>query len=143
MHIGKYDIHFHPMTVHFTNALYPISLLFLTLYLITKEESYRITYGYIILLAALSTPVSFMTGYIEWKQKYKGARVRVFQRKLQLGFALTAVGASCALWYWTDGGALTRGGIGTALFAALNFTVLPLAVYLGYLGGRLVYWRPH
>jgi uncharacterized membrane protein len=143
MRIGKYVIHLHPMSVHFTNALYPVSLLFLALYLATKEESYRTTYGYIIALAALSTPVSFATGYAEWRKKYHAARVRVFSRKIRFGILLMAVGATCALWYWIDHGVLSRGGIASLVFTALNFAVLPLAVTLGYLGGNLVHWRPH
>jgi len=143
LRIGKYTIHLHPMSVHFTNALYPVSLLFLALYLLTKEDSSRTTYGYIITLAALSTPVSFATGYIQWRQKYKAAKVRVFIRKIRLGIALMAVGPSCTLWYWADPGFLTRGGMEVFLFSLLNLTVLPLAVTLGYLGGNLVRWRPH
>ena len=44
MKLAKIYLQFHPIAVHFTNALFPVSLFFLCLYLIFRVESFRYTY---------------------------------------------------------------------------------------------------
>ena len=143
MRIGKYDLHLHSISVHFTNALYPVAILFLVLYHFYRQDSFRYTYFYLMILATLSTPISYLTGVIEWKKKYKGAKVRLFIRKYQWGFILFVVGALCTLWYGFYPEVLEDAGVLHILFLLLNFSVLPLIVYLGYLGSKLVFGGSH
>lgn len=143
MRIGKYDLHLHSISVHFTNALYPVAILFLVLYQFYRQDSFRYTYFYLMILATLSAPISYLTGVIEWKKKYKGAKVRLFIRKYQWGFILFVVGVLCTLWYGFYPGVLEDAGVLQILFLFLNFSVLPLTVYLGYLGSKLVFGGSH
>src|SRR4030066_648014 len=102
MKIGKYTIRLHSISAHFTNALYPVAIFFLFLYHITAQDSFRNAYFYLMILATLSSPISYLTGIIEWKQKYKGAKVRVFMRKYRYGLVLLSLGALCTLWYYLN-----------------------------------------
>jgi uncharacterized membrane protein len=143
MRIWKYDLHLHSISVHFTNALYPVAILFLVLYQFYRQDSFRYTYFYLMILATLSAPISYLTGVFEWKKKYKGAKVRLFIRKYQWGFILFVVGVFCTLWYGFYPGVLEDAGVLQILFLFLNFSVLPLTVYLGYLGSKLVFGGSH
>ena len=44
MKIGKYNLHLHSISVHFTNGLYPVAVFFLVLYEIFQQDSFRLTY---------------------------------------------------------------------------------------------------
>ena len=141
--IGRYNVHAHSICVHFTNALYPVALFFLILSYFYQRDAMRFAYFHLMLLAAFSVPISYITGFIEWKQKYKGARVRIFTRKLRLGMVLLALGVTCTFWYGFDPDVLNKGGGLRTVFLFLNFAILPNVIYLGYLGGKLVFGSAH
>src|SRR4030067_1933860 len=138
MKIGKYTIRLHSISAHFTNTLYPVAIFFLFLYHFTAQDSFRNTYFYLMILATLSSPITYLTGIIEWKQKYKGAKVRVFMRKYRYGLVLLSLGRLCTLWYYLNPEILMDKNVFYILFLIFNFSTLPFAVYLGYLGGTLV-----
>ena len=141
--ISKSHIHPHSISVHFTNGLYPVALLFLILYMIFQHESFRSTYFYVLLLASISTPISFLTGIIEWKKKYKGVRVRIFVRKYTCGTALMGAGIASTVWYSLSPDIIIKSGVLHIVFLLLNFSILPLVAYLGYLGGKLIFGGTH
>jgi uncharacterized membrane protein len=143
MKIGKFDLHLHSMSVHFTNALYPAAVFFLILFQFSAHDPFRHTYFYLMLLGTFAVPVSYLTGIIEWKQKYRGAGVRIFRVKYRLGPVLFGLGALCTFWYGVSPGIAIKGGAQHVLFLLLNLSIIPLNVYLGYLGGRLVFGGGH
>jgi hypothetical protein len=96
-----------------------------------------------MILATLSSPITYLTGIIEWKQKYKGAKVRVFMMKYRYGLCLLGLGILCTFWYFLNPKILTDKGELYILFVILNFSIIPLAIYLGYLGGKLAYGVTH
>ncbi|OGP52959.1 MAG: hypothetical protein A2Y65_05285 [Deltaproteobacteria bacterium RBG_13_52_11] len=139
MKIGKIDFHLHPIAVHFTNALFPVALFFLVLYLLSHQDSFRQSYFYILALAALSAPVSYLAGVVDWKQRYKGAKTSTFVKKIRYGVVLIIVGGICIAWYYFYPRILDGHGVATIVFLALNLSTLPLTVALGHLGGKLVF----
>ncbi len=143
MKIGKYDLHLHSMSAHFTAALYPVAIFFLILSYFYEKDSALFAYFYLMVLATVSAPVSYLTGIIEWKQKYKGAKVRIFDRKYRYGLVLCALGAICTLWYGYYPEIIEDNGGSRILFLSLNIATLPLVVYLGFLGGKLVFGSAH
>ncbi len=143
MKIGTFSIHAHAISVHFTNALYPVAVLFLLLFKVFQEDSLRSTYFHIMLLASLSAPISFVTGVVEWKQKYKGVRVKIFSNKYIYGIILVAVGSTCTIWNFLSPEIVTSKGSLHIIHLSLNVTILPLAAYLGHLGGKLVFGGGH
>jgi len=143
MKIGKYNIHLHSMSTHFTNALYPVAVFFLVLFKIYDHDPFRSTYSYLLLLALASSPVTFATGIIEWQQKYKGAKVRIFIRKRAGGIVLMCAGSGIAGWNYFSPDIVTGSGTGFFIFMLLNVSIIPLVGYLGYLGGKLVFGGSH
>lgn len=143
MRFGKTDLHLHAISVHFTNALYPVAAFFLILYLATCKDSFRSTYSYLMILATISVPLSYLTGVLEWRHTYKGAKVRIFLRKIRYGFLVFVVGGFCTLWYWLSPDILERKGIPSIIFIFLNFSLLFPLIYVGHLGGKLTFRGPH
>jgi uncharacterized membrane protein len=143
MKIGKHNLHFHSMSVHFTLALYPVAVFFLILSNYYQKDFCLFTYFHLMILAASSAPVAFATGVIEWKQKYKGVEVRIFSRKYRYGLILLGLGTACTLWYGVYPETVRDSGIGHMLFLLLNFAIVPIDVYLGFLGGRLIFGGAH
>ena len=139
MKIGKIDTLLHPIAVHFTNALFPVAFLFLVLSLLFQEDCWRQTYFSIMVLATISSPIAYLTGIIDWKQRYKGAKTSLFAKKIRSGIGLMAVGILCTVWYALYPGILDGTGVARVIFLALNLSTIPLAVVLGHLGGKLVF----
>ncbi len=137
--IKEKDLHFHTMLIHFTNALYPVGILFMSLLLIFGSASFNQTYFYIMILATLSTPVSYVTGIIEWKRRYQGAMKPIFVSKIRYGPVVFIIGGCCTLWRYLSPAVLESGGVASVAFILLNLSILPVLVYLGHLGGVILY----
>lgn len=137
--IGERDLHLHAISIHFTSALYPVAILCLFLFLIFGNASFLHTYSIIMLLATLSAPLSYLTGVLEWRQKYEGVKIPIFTTKIRYGIVLFALGAAATLWYFASPGVLAGGGALSAAFILLNVSILPVVIYLAYIGGVILY----
>ena len=143
MKIGAYNLHLHSMSVHFTNALYPVALFFLILSNYYQPEFSRFAYFHVMILATVSVPVSYLTGLTEWKKKYRGFTTAIFLRKIKYGLVVFGLGLLCTIWYGASPGIVESAGIGRTAFYACNVAIVPIIFYLGYLGGRLVFGGAH
>ena len=126
MKIGKRNIHFHSMSVHFTNSLYIVGFWFLILFKILHKESFQTTYYHLLILASFSAPVSYITGYIEWKQKYHGAQVKLFIHKVRYGIVLLVLGSFCAFWLFLNPAIISSSSFSHYVFIVLNLIIVSL-----------------
>jgi uncharacterized membrane protein len=140
--ISVLDVPFHAILVHFPTALYPIAIIFLFLALIFGKESFSNSYFYLMIIATLFTPLCHYTGMLEWRKKFRGTRTHIFINKIRFGIILNVVGGLCTTWYWFYPGILDHIGVFNIAFIILNISIIPIVVYLGHLGGRLVYGLP-
>lgn len=139
MKIGKLYVHSHQISAHFTTALFPVAIFFLILYFFSHCDSFCTTYFNLMILATFSTPISYLTGIIDWKLKFRGARTSIFIKKIWYGWVLTAIGLLCITWYWLYPTVFSSPGVASTVFLILNVSIIPVVVYLGYLGGRLAF----
>jgi len=133
------DYHIHSMFIHFTNALYPVAILFMVLFLLSGKVSFFDTYYYLMILATFSVPISYLTGIIEWRKRYQGVLIPIFYAKIKYGLLLFAIGGCSTLWLYLSPTVLERGWFLGMVFVFLNIAILPLLVYLGHLGGIIVH----
>jgi uncharacterized membrane protein len=131
------------MSVHFTLALYPVAVFFLILSNVYQKDFCLFTYFHLMILGTISAPIAFATGVIEWQQKYKGVEVRIFSRKYRYGLLLLVLGIACTLWSGFSPETTRDSGTGHILFLLLNIAIVPVDVYLGFLGGRLIFGGAH
>lgn len=137
--IRKKDIHIHSIFIHFTNSLYPVAILFMFLFLLLGNAAFRHTYFYIMLLATFSVPVSYLTGILEWRKRFKGIMIPIFAAKIKYGPVVFIIGGLATLWYYVSPDILERGDILTVIYVLLNLSILLPLIYLGHLGSVIVY----
>jgi len=137
--IKNRDLHFHSILIHFTNGLYPIAIFFMLLFLVTGRDSFKETYFYIITLATLSVPFSYLTGILQWRKKFQAMMIQIFYSKLRYGMLVFLLGASATVWNFFSPEILAKGSILTVLFVLINLAIIPPLIYLGHLGGIIVY----
>lgn len=80
-----------------------------------------------------------LTGWFTWKNRYKGAKVPLFKRKITIAFIMVAYSIALVIWRLVFYNITTDLLNGTAHWFYLVATgVLPLgAVAEGYYGGKL------
>lgn len=133
-------LYFHPIFVHFPQALFPVAFASFVLYLATGESLFeRGTY----LMAAfglVATPVTMITGYIDWKIRYKGYMTPVFKIKIVTGFVLVGLSLAAVLLRTLvpEIAALPLSGPGW-LLAGLLAGCVGACVVEGHYGGKLVF----
>jgi hypothetical protein len=92
-----------------------------------------------MVVATHSLPLSYFAGFFEWKRSHQGAMVPIFIAKLRYGVALFILGAGATIWRALMPGVLEGLNIVSVLFILLNLVILIPLVYLGHLGGIIVY----
>jgi uncharacterized membrane protein len=143
MKIGSFTVHPHSASAHFTVALFPAAVFFLCLSYVYRPDDCRFAYFHLMILADLSVLPSFATGYLEWKRTYRGYRTRIFSRKILCGLAAGLLGFVCTGWYGAFPEIATNVGALRVLFLAFNVAIIPIVLYAGYLGGKLVFGTAH
>lgn len=133
------DIHIHSIFIHFTNSLYPVAILFMFLFLLLGNASFHQTYFYIMVLATFSVPFSYLTGILEWRKRFKGVMIPIFAAKIRYGLVIFIIGGCSTLWHYISPGILERGDILSVVYILLNVSILLPLIYLGHLGGIIVY----
>ncbi len=132
--------YFHPKFVHFPLALFPVAVASFVVYLATGTGQFE-TGAYIAgAFGALATPFTTVTGFLDWKFRYKAYMTSVFRIKIVGAFVLIALSVPAVLLrsLVPGVGALPLAGAGYA-YAGLLAACAATCVILGYYGGKLVF----
>ncbi len=132
-------IHPHPIAVHFSNGLIPVSIFFLLLFFVTRDPQIEITAFYILIAGTVGSCLALGTGLFDWKKHYRGAWVPVFRKKLTAGLLSIFGGTAACLIRYFHPDLLSSISALSVLYLVLNFFVLACVSVAGYLGGRLVF----
>lgn len=127
----------HAISAHFSNGLIPVAVLYLLLTLPTGDAYFEHTVIDLLVIVFLAVPVSFFSGIIDWKKKYKGVMTPVFSKKIRLGIllmVLTTIAVSIRL---LDQGVMAENGILHWVYIIILVAMLPVVVLLGHYGGKL------
>ena len=65
--------HVHPVSVHIPNGVLPVSVIFIILAVFSGSESLQTAALYNMAFVVLTIPLVLFSGYIEWRNRYKGA----------------------------------------------------------------------
>jgi len=134
------NIYFHPIFVHFPQALFPVGFAVFLIYLATGARDFEVASFLMVAFGALASPVTTITGFMDWKIRYKGYMTSVFKIKIIGAFVLIGLSISAVLLrYLLPGVAqLPLSGPGWAYTALLGACV-GTCVVLGHYGGKLVF----
>jgi len=130
----------HPMFVHFPQALFPAAFASFLLYLATGFPEFEIGAFVTAGFGAFASPVTALTGFIDWKVRYKGYMTSVFRIKIIGAFVLIALSIPAVLLRLLapEVALLPLSGTGW-LYAALLAACTATCVVLGHYGGKLVF----
>ena len=132
-----FDLHPHPVAVHFPVALGVVTGVFLILYLVTGNTAFE-TSGYYVLWAALvMTPLAMLSGAVSWWFNYGRSFSARFKAKIGLSIVLLIVEAIALALRTANPTALTnRESVGW-IYALAVIGVVPLVAMLGWIGARI------
>lgn len=133
-------LYFHPIFVHFPQALFPVALASFVLYLATGARDFEVGAFLSAGFGAVGAPVTTATGFLDWKIRYQGYMTSVFRIKIVgafvlIGLSVPAVVLRCLV---PDVAALPLSGAGIA-YAGLLAACAGTCVVLGHYGGKLVF----
>jgi len=131
--------HPHPITVHFPIALCVAAAVFTFLGLVFQLPSLEKAALYNIILAALATPASIVTGVLSWYYNYSGIWTHIYRVKTLLSILLVIFLAAALLVYFLflRGPALV--GPWYWVYNCLVLVQAPTVIGLGYFGGKITF----
>ncbi len=134
------NIYFHPIFVHFPQALFPVGFAVFLIYLATGARDFEVASFLMVAFGTVAAPVTTITGFIDWKIRYKGYMTSVFKIKIIGAFVLIGLSISAVLlrYLLPDVAQLPLSGLGWA-YAALQGACVGTCVVLGHYGGKLVF----
>jgi uncharacterized membrane protein len=130
---------FHAVASHFVNGLVPVAVIFMLLTLVTADPYFEHTVIHLMCIAAMTIPVSFVSGIRDWRLKFHGGRAPIFYRKIALSIILALLCAAVISIRLAWPNPLAEGGGIAVLYGGCIFMALPVVVLLGHYGGRLAY----
>jgi len=133
-------LYFHPIFVHFPQALFPVAFAAFLLYVATGVRDFEVGAFLMAVAGAAAAPVTTLTGLLDWKIRYKGYMTSVFRIKIVGAFVLIALSIPAVLLRCLAPGvaALPLSGWGFA-YAGLLAACVGTCVVLGHFGGKLVF----
>lgn len=132
--------YYHPMFVHFPQALFPVAFASFVLYLATGNRDFEVGAFVAAAFGAAISPMTTLTGFVDWKIRYKGYMTPVFRIKIIGAFVLLALSipAVALRALVPDVAALPLSGAGWA-YGGLLAACVVTCVVLGHYGGKLVF----
>jgi len=130
--------HPHPVSVHFPIALSLAGALFVVLGVVLTSDTLAAAGFYNLVLGAVMSPPAIGAGLLSWWYNYGGAWTPIFRRKIVLSILyLVVAGAAIAVRLLLAGeaGPVPWDWVYVALAAALP----PVAIALGFLGGKITF----
>ncbi len=136
-----YKEHWHAILVHFPISLFGVAFLFQILHLFPHNLTgcFEITTNITLIAGTLAMIPTTLSGWLEWKGRYKGARVLIFQRKITIAFAMIGFSIMLTIWrtaflpIFED----VPFGLWHWLYLAGNTLLILAATAEGYYGGKL------
>lgn len=128
--------HLHPILVNFTAALVPASVGSDLLGKTMQRVSFTYAAWWMLLYAAILTPLTATAGWF-WKQQIEaGLPVETIYLHQRLGISLAAVFIALAIWRGVMHLQDKKPGL---LYFLLAFVVTAVLIYEGNLGGSMVF----
>ena len=131
--------HPHPIAVHFSNGLIPVSVFFLLLFLATRFQDAETVAFYTLVTGTLGSGLAILTGFYDWRKHYRSRWSPVFKKKLAAGILAVIVGAAACVFRFFTPELLDSITAASVIYVVMNFVVLGCVTFAGYLGGKLVF----
>ncbi|MEN8189316.1 MAG: rubredoxin-like domain-containing protein [Thermodesulfobacteriota bacterium] len=131
--------HLHPISVHTPNGIVPMAVIFLVAAVLVGSLSLANAAYYSLLFVLLAMPPVLITGYITWKNKYKGAKTPLFMMKISASCVATVTLLILVGWKTVQPDVLSNGSSGRWTYLLLALILLTSVGVAGHFGGKLVF----
>jgi uncharacterized membrane protein len=130
----------HPIFVHFPQALFPVAFVSFILGMLTGNRIFESGALTAVFFGLLSSPVCIISGFIDWKLRYRGVMTRVFRIKIWSSLVQLLL-AAAALWVRLLHPEIAGMGLSAQviLYVSLLGASTVTCVVLGYYGGKLIF----
>lgn len=129
--------HLHPISVHTPNGVLPLALVFLVIALVFSVATFEQAAFYNLVFVLLTMPVVLITGYLEWKNRYKKVMTKIFATKIAASVVVSASLIAMIAWRLVDPQVLTSPG--RWIYLLLGAAMVGAAGLAGHMGGKLVF----
>ncbi len=131
--------HLHPITVHFPNGILPAVIVFLGLGFYFNIMVMETIAYYNLIFVLISLPLVILTGYFEWKKRYKGIKTAVFIIKITCAFVVFCSVNVLVFWRLFDPTVFAQGSPYRLIYLGVAAVMIGAAGISGHLGGKLVF----
>jgi len=131
--------HLHPIMVHTSNGVVPMALIFMLITVWLNLPLVEIAAFYSLIFVLISMPPALCTGYLMWRQRYRGALTPIF--KIKIGAAIVAVILLLGLIIWrtVQPDIVTTASTGRWIYLGVCFLLVVAVGTAGHFGGQLVF----
>ncbi len=133
------QFHGHPISVHLPNGLLPVAVLFIFLSAFFGFKGMATAAVYNLGVVALSMPLVLFTGWVDWQNRFSGAKTTVFTVKIVCGITVTLTSWLLFIWLLVNPEVVSSGQVSRAFFFLINLVMLGAAGTAGWFGGKLVF----
>jgi len=137
----------HSTSTHLSIGLLPVALLFSVIALIMGQTSHAL-FSYIEKLAFLlflgslaGSFLSFGTGFMDWKKRYRGRPYSVITTKIRLSIVFWIIGIIAAIVKITLVDIDTIVSPAYVVFLVMQVSMLWIVATVGHIGGNLVFGK--
>jgi len=132
-----FDLHPHPVAVHFPVALGVVAAVFLGLYLLTGGAAFEVSGYYVLWAALVMSPVAMLTGAVSWWFNYGHILDGRFTVKMSLSIVMVVVEAIALTLRTANPTSLVDRETVGWIYALAVLVVVPLVATIGWIGARI------
>ena len=138
-------IHWHPFSVHFPSVFYPFAVFMLIVYLFTNNRDIEKISHYSLWAATLTNLFAIVSGFVDWKNRYRSNLVPVFVQKIGISLFTFEISALCLCWRFVNpdilmsDNTLSTSNVYKYIYIGLVLSLAPAIGHAGHLGGKLIH----
>lgn len=133
--------HLHPITVHFPNGIVPAIVIFLALALYFNSTVLETAAYCNLVFVLVMLPLVLLTGFIEWRKRYKGIKTAIFITKITCSLIVLALACTLVFWRLINPGVVEAGSPSRLIYLGIAVALLAVVGFAGLLGGKLLFGR--
>ena len=131
--------HLHPIVVHTPNGVVPMALVFMLITLWFGLPLYETAAWYSLIFVLNSMPLVLFTGYLIWRQRYRGAFNPIFKIKIAASVATVVLLLGLIIWRAAQPDIITTASAGRWIYLGACLLLVGVVGVAGHFGGRLVF----
>lgn len=131
--------HIHPISVHSPNGIIPAAVIFLAIAIFMGVKSFELAAFYNLVVVLITMPLVLVTGYIEWRNRYKGAKTFIFFTKIACSSIVTVTLIILVAWRIFEPGVAAPDSPFRLIYFGIAAVMLAATGLAGHLGGKLVF----